>query len=355
MADDSSGDKTEQATPKRLQEAREKGTVAKSTELNSAVVLLFGLTFLYATASKMWYELMKGMRVSFLHINTAEISMEAIRPYFFTGSLFLAKIIGPFLGFVAILGLTSNILQIGFLLTTKPLEPNLSKLNPLSGIKNLVSVKGIAEAFKSIFKIVLVTIASYLIIKSDIDKIFTCADYSSGAIIVFLGKEMFKLGIIISAILFIMAIIDYAFQRWNHMRSMRMTKQEIKEERKNIDGNPLIKSRIKSLQREMARRRMMDEVPKSTVVITNPTYIAIALLYEEDMSAPKVVAKGKRAIAERIKETAKKNDVPIVEDKPLARSLYDIVEPGDEIPSEYFAAVAEILAYIYNLKNRKVA
>ena len=355
MPESSSEDKTEQPTQKRLSDARAKGSVAKSTELNSAIILLLGMSFFYLTALRFWHLLMHGMKTTFLHINTEQVSMEAIRPHYMIGLVFIAKIVWPFFAFIAFIGVFANILQVGFLFTTQPLEPNLSKLNPISGLKNLVSVKGLAEAIKGFFKVFIVMFVAYLIIKADLPKIFSAADCSVGQSVVLLGKEMYKIGIIISILILVMAGFDYAFQRWNYMKSMRMTKQEIKEERKQLEGDPLIKSRIKSLQREMARRRMMDEVPKATVVVTNPTFIAIALQYEPDeMNAPKVVAKGKRIIAERIKKIARENDIPIVEDKPLARSLYEVVEPGDEVPPDYFAAVAEILAYVYKLR-RKVA
>lgn len=356
MPEDSFEEKTEQPTPKRLRESREKGSVAKSAELNSAVILILGISFLYFGASHFGGNLMKGMQNTFLHIGEITASLDSVEVYYKLGLLFTAKVVGPFLLFILVLGLGVNVLQIGFLLTARPLEPDFTKLSPLKGIKNLVSVKGLVEGIKGIFKVAVVILIAYVVIKKDLPAIFAAADRTVGQIVTMLGQEMYRLAIIISVILLAMAFLDYVFQRWNHIRNLRMTKQEIKEERKQLEGDPMIKARIKSLQREMARRRMMDEVPQATVVVTNPTFIAIALQYEAaEMSAPKVVAKGKRLIAERIKKIATENGIPIVEDKPLARSLFDAANVGEEIPPAFFAAVAEILAYVFRLKNQKAA
>lgn len=356
MPEESFEEKTEQPTPKRLREARERGSVAKSTELNSAVMLLLGLSFLYFMGPKIGDMLMSGTRTVFMHIGNVDASVDQVGTYYTNGLDFVGKLLGPFFVFLVFIGLGVNVLQIGFLLTARPLEPDLGKLSPIKGFKQLFSLKGFVEGAKGTFKVILVFGVAFVVVKMDLRDIFAANDKSIGQITIFLAKEMYKLGLIASLILLVMALFDYAFQRWNYHRSLKMTKQEVKEERKQLEGDPMVKARIKSLQREMARRRMMDEVPKATVVVTNPTFIAIALRYEaREMDTPQVVAKGKRLMAERIKKMAVEHGIPIVEDKPLARGLYDLVEPGDDIPPDYFPAVAEILAYVYKLQNRTAA
>lgn len=353
MPEESFEEKTEQPTPKKIRESREKGSVAKSTELNSAAILILGLSFLYFTGGSTWMSIMDATKVVYNQIGQVDASINNAGVYFKIGAEFVGTLLAPFLFFVLFIGVGINLLQIGFLFTTKPLEPDLTKLNPLSGVKNLVSLKGLMEGAKGFFKVGVVFTATYLVLKADIDEIFGIADCTVGQILIFITTKMFKLGMIVALILLAMALLDYAFQRWNHLRQLKMTKQEVKEERKQMEGDPQVKSRIKSLMREMARRRMMEEVPKATVVVTNPTFIAIALRYDaETMNTPTVVAKGKRVIAEKIKEIARENGVPIVEDKPLARSMYDVVEIGDEIPPDFFPAVAEILAYVYKLQKK---
>lgn len=355
MPEDSFEEKTEQPTPKRLSEARERGSVAKSMELNSSVLLMASATYLYFAGPALTHNLTELMRSWFMQTAAVRQTGVDLQGVYVAGLHFLARAIGPFLLFVTVLGLAVNIAQIGFLLTTKPLEPDLAKLSPLKGISNLVSIRGLVETVKGILKIVVVGIISYMVVKGDFNAILGCGDFSVGQMAVFTGTEMYKIVMILCLVLLAVAILDYLYQRWNHTRSLRMTKQEIKEERKQMEGDPMVKARIRSLQREMARRRMMDEVPKATVVVTNPTFIAIALRYDADMSAPKVVAKGKRAVAERIRETARAHGIPIVEDKPLARAMYDVVEPGAEVPQQFFSAVAEVLAYVYRLQKKQVA
>ncbi len=355
MADESFEEKTEAPTPKRLNEARQRGSVAKSMELNSAVLLLAGASFLYVTGPALFQNLLELIRSAFFQIATVRSSTLEINVVCLATMHFMWKAIGPFLLFITVLGVGINLAQIGLLFTMKPLEPDLGKLSPLRGIKNLVSLHGIVEAVKGIFKVCIVGFVAYIVIKGDLRPVLGTADFSVAQVAVFMGKEMYKLIMILCLVLLFLAVLDYAYQKWNYTRTMKMSKQEVKEERKQMEGDPMVKARIRSLQREMARRRMMEEVPKATVVVTNPTFIAIALRYDPEMNAPKVVAKGKRLLAERIREIARVNGIPIVEDKPLARAMYDVVEPGDEVPSQFFAAVAEVLAYVFRLQNRKVA
>jgi flagellar biosynthetic protein FlhB len=255
-----------------------------------------------------------------------------------------------------IVGIAANLLQVGFMFTLQPLAPKLEKLNLLSGAKRLLSLRSIVEMVKDIAKLLLIGAIAFFTIKGEFGKFLGLWDASPGGIWVFILMVSFKIVLRVALALLIISIIDFFYQRYEYEKQLKMTKQEVKEERKQMDGDPQIKSRVRSLQREMARRRMMQEVPKATVVVTNPTYIAIAIRYEpEAMQTPKVMAKGKRLMAGQIKKKAMELGIPIVEDKPLARAMYDKVEPGDDIPVEFFAAVAEVLAYVYRLKKKEAA
>jgi flagellar biosynthetic protein FlhB len=257
---------------------------------------------------------------------------------------------------IMIIGTVANLVQVGFRFTLQPLAPKMEKLNLLTGAKRLLSLRSIVEMVKDIAKLLLIGAIAFFTIKGEFGKFIGLWDVSPGALWVFLLSVSFDIVLRVSLVLLVISIIDFFYQRYEYEKQLKMTKQEVKEERKQMDGDPQIKSRVRSLQREMARRRMMQEVPKATVVVTNPTYIAIAIRYEPDaMQTPKVVAKGKRLMAEQIKKKALELSIPIVEDKPLARAMYDKVEPGDDIPMEFFAAVAEVLAYVYRLKKKEAA
>jgi flagellar biosynthetic protein FlhB len=217
-------------------------------------------------------------------------------------------------------------------------------------------MRSIVELVKNVIKLIIVSFVAYLTIKGQMREMLLLNSAPVGGLLLFVLKLSYTVIMRIVLVLIVLAILDYAYQRYEHEKNLKMTKQEVKDERKQLEGDPQVKSRIRRIQIEMARRRMMREVPKATVVVTNPTFIAIALRYEpEEMDTPVVVAKGKRLIAERIRQIAADAGVPIVEDKPLARAMYDKVEIGDRIPVEFFTAVAEILAYVYRLKNRTAA
>lgn len=356
MADDSAEEKTEAPSDKKRQDAREKGTVAKSTEINSVLVLLTGIFMIKLLGPWMWGELAAGTTDIFSSISTPELTDAGVIRFVYKALILLAKVALPIAGSIMIVGVIANVAQIGFLFTLKPLVPNFEKINPISGFGRLFSLRSLFEAAKNIAKLTVIAIVAYLTLKGEFHKMVQLADMSVGAIWLFMLTVAFKVMLRIAMVLLIIAILDYAYQRYDHEKRLKMSHQELKEERKQLDGDPQIKSRIRSLQREMARRRMMEQVPKATVVVTNPTYIAIALRYEPGESdAPVVVAKGKRVLAERIKTVAREHGVPIVENKPLARAMYDKVEPGQPIPVDFFTAIAEIMAYVYRLKNRSVA
>ncbi|MBN1127341.1 MAG: flagellar biosynthesis protein FlhB [Chitinispirillaceae bacterium] len=356
MADESKDDKTETATPKRRQESREKGSVAKSTEINSVIVLLTGLLMLKFFGNWMLERMGSCMIETFRSIATFELSAQQLVALMTDVSIQSILMILPVCVAIMLFGLIANIVQIGFLFTAKPITPDLKKINPISGFARLFSMKTVVETIKNILKLFIIGLVAYLTIKAEFDKIMLLSDAGIGFIISFTMSTAFQIILRVALVLVIIAILDLAYQRYDHEKQMRMTKQEVKDEHKQMEGDPKVKSRIKSLQREMARRRMMQEVPKATVVVTNPTYIAIALRYEPSQNdAPVVVAKGKRLIAEKIRQIAVENGIPIIEDKPLARGMYDKIDVGSPIPAEFFTAVAEIMAYVYRLKHRKAA
>jgi len=356
VAEESSDEKTEAPSEKKRQDAREKGTVAKSTEINSVIVMLAGLFMLKLCGRWIFDEVALGTEKFIMSIGDVSMSTQRFIEYMREAMLLFGKTVLPVAGVIMIMGVTANVGQIGFLFTMKPLMPDIQKINPITGFGRLFSIKSLFETAKNIAKLVVIGFVAYLTLKSEFGRMLHLADASVATIWLFLLSVGYNVLLRIALVLLIIAVLDFAYQRYDHEKKLRMSHQELKEERKQLEGDPQIKSRIRSLQREMARRRMMEQVPKATVVVTNPTYIAIALQYEQGKhDAPVVLAKGKRHIAERIKALAGANGIPIVENKPLARAMYDKIEVGFPIPMEFFTAVAEIMAYVYRLKNRSAA
>ncbi|HVZ81917.1 MAG TPA: flagellar biosynthesis protein FlhB [bacterium] len=349
MADPS---KTEKATPRRLQEAREKGQVARSVEVNSALVLL-GALFAFRFAGPYMIESM-GRLSSFCYRNL-DVSFDMENVYamvlFYMTEVF--KIIAPVLGVVLVVGLLSNYLQVGVLFTMKPLVPKFTNINPVTGFQKLFSRRSLVEFIKSLMKLFLVGIIAFFGMKEALAQLVPTMDMQGSESLKFVGK--LTLGILdwIIFAFVILALMDYFYQRWEYQDGLKMTKQEIKDEFKQSEGDPMIKARIRQIQREMARRRMFESIPKADVVITNPTHVAVALQYKDGMQAPMVLAKGERVIAERIKEMARKHGVPIVENPPLARAILKQCPVGAPISSDLFGAVAEVLAFVYRLNQKR--
>ncbi|KPK96091.1 hypothetical protein AMJ80_02025 [bacterium SM23_31] len=350
-------ERTEPATPKRREDARKKGTVAKSIEVSSSAIILVSMLFFFFVAAYMVNAMTYYSRVAFENIDSVSLNADNMQAYVQLAGYVFIKIILPFIVTIMAIGLAINYLQVGPLFTLEPLKPKYSKIDPIAGMKRvLFSRKALFEFVKNIFKITLVGVVAYYSIKGEVEDYVPLIDQSAAQLLVFAGKAAFILGIKITLALVFISILDFIFQKFEYERSIRMTKQEIKEEYKQLEGDPHIKARIRSIQREMARRRMMEEVPGSDVVITNPVEVAVALKYVPgEMEAPKVIAKGRKKIAEKIKEIAIEHDIPIVEDKPLAWALYKAVNIGDFIPESLFQAVAGVLAYVYRLKNKKLA
>lgn len=348
--------KTEPATPRRREEVRKRGQVAKSIEINSAFVLLFLLLFLRIFGSKI-FEIFNFISVySFTYAPRINLTFDYFQTYFLFIMGILARLILPIFLISLLVGILVNLFQVGFVVSGTPLTPDFNKINPVAGFVRIFSTRGAVELLKSFIKIAIVGYIAYTTIKSEIHifPLMATMEIKQSSLIIL--KITYNLAIKITIVLIILAILDYLYQRYEFERSIRMSRQEIKEEYKQLEGDPHIRARIRQRQREIARRRMMMEVPRADVVITNPVHIAVAIRYDrKEMNAPKVIAKGQRLIAERIKEIAKQHNIPIIEDPPLAQRLYKMVNIGQEIPTVLYKAVAEILAFVYSLKRKKIA
>ena len=347
------GEKTEKATPKKRQDERKKGKVAKSQDVNTAILLLFSFSILFIFGGMMKNSMTTLYRQTFTEFINWDLTENSVHQIFTGASLEVAKMLAPIVLIVIVAGLASNFMQIGFMFTTEPLKFDLKKIDPIQGAKRIFSIRALVELLKSLLKITLIAVVTFAIIWIYKDQMMMMAFKDIEGSLSFFGKTTIIMGISATLVLLFLAIFDYAYQRYDFEKNMRMSKQDIKDEHKNIEGDPLIKSKIKEKQRQMAMRRMMSEVPSADVVITNPTHYAIAIKYDEDKAiAPYIVAKGTDQIAFKIKEIAKKHDVVTVENRPLARSLYSETEIGDLIPEEFFKAIAEILAYVYRLNKQ---
>jgi len=345
-------ERTEKATPRRRRESRKKGHVARSMEINTVLILLAGLISLWLFGPLVYRQLVDLVVGTFTGSHGIEVDESSIYPYMLSWLARFLRIIAPILLILAFTGLLSNFLQVGITLTGEPLIPKLSKISPISGFKRLFSKRSLEELFKGIVKLSIIGYISYVTIKGEIPAYLSLADRDIADMLSFTGRMTLRLGFRLALALLVLALFDYAFQKWEYEKAIRMTKQEVKEELKDIEGDPLIRSRVRSVQREMARKRMMQRVPEADVVITNPIRLAVALRYKvESMKAPVVIAKGQRLIAERIIAIARECGVPVVENVPLAQTLYRTVEIGMEIPEELYRVVAEILAYIFHLKK----
>jgi flagellar biosynthetic protein FlhB len=354
MAESTGQERTERATGKRRMEARKRGQVALSREVPSALILIAVLGVFYFAGSGVFDDLMRLFSRFFGQLHTARIrtisdASALAAALFQDGFWLLAPMVLPLL----VAGLAGNVLQVGFEFHVEPLSPKLSKLNPLAGAKRILSLRGLVEMAKSILKIGFVALIAWSVVSGYLTEFPTLVRRDIGSIWEFTHTVAFRIIFYVCLAMIVLAALDYGYQRWQHEKSLRMTKQEVKDERKQAEGDPQVKSRIRSLQRQAAYRRMMAEVPKADVVITNPTHLAVALRFDPaEMAAPRVVAKGADHLAERIRDIARAHDVPLVENKPLAQALYKLAEPGDAIPVDLYRAVAEVLAYVYRLKGR---
>jgi flagellar biosynthetic protein FlhB len=352
---DQDGDKTQDPTPHRRQEAREKGQIAKSQDLASAVLLLAGLSLILMMGNRIvdfFGELSRRQwgGEAWLSADVSFVANQAMRLMIELGMTVL-----PLFGVIMLAGVIVNLMQVGFLFLPDKLMPDITRLDPLKGFGRIFSLSNFVHLFFGIVKLILIGSVAYICVSNQKDEILGLTSLEVPQIAAFFPQSLLWISIKIASALVILALLDYGFQWWKHEQDLKMTTQEIREEMKNLEGNPEVISRRKQVQRQLAMNRMASEIPKADVVITNPTELAVAIQYDpEKMAAPIVVAKGAGEVAKRIRKIALENDVPIVEKKPLAQALYRDVEIGKAIPSEKYAAVAEVLAYVYQLKGKAI-
>jgi flagellar biosynthetic protein FlhB len=346
-------EKTEKATGKKRADARRKGQVAISREVSSVTILLTSLGIFYFAGSWMFWNMSELITGIYQNIGTLTITSLTDASAFSLEIFYkLMTILLPFLLPIAIAGFIANVMQIGFQISSEAIALKLNKLNPVSGMKRFVSLKSLVELGKSIIKVLFIGGIAYLMVKGDLKEFPYLVQQEVGQIIVFIAKVSLKLCFFVCLAMIVLAALDYIYQRWQYEQDLKMTKQEVKDEFKQTHGDPKVKARIRGIQLEMARRRMMEAVPEADVVITNPTRLAIALKFDaRQMIAPRVLAKGAGFVAQRIREIAEENQIPIIEEKALAQALFKMVEIGDYIPVQLYRAVAEVLAYVYRLKG----
>jgi flagellar biosynthetic protein FlhB len=351
MAEESDLEKTEPASPRRLEKAREEGNVARSRELVTFVLLATAVAGLWAMAGPLGshfratlghglrFERAAAFDSSFMLTQAGLLAMQAL------------VAMAPLMGMLVLAALVAPLMLGGWLFSTQAIGPKFDKLDPIAGIKRLFSTQSLAELFKALAKSLLIGGVAWVVIMDGMDEVNALMAQSERAalpqMILLVARNC---ALIISALLLI-ALVDVPWQLWSYYRKLRMSREDLRQEHKESEGDPHIKAQIRRQQQQMARRRMMSEVPKADIVVTNPTHFAVALKYVDSMRAPRVVAKGTDGVAERIREIAKENKVAILEAPPLTRSLYKYTRLGDEIPAGLYTAVAEVLAWVYQLKR----
>ena len=346
------GEKTEEPTAKTRADARKKGQVGRSQELNTAFVLLVGFFSLKFLWDSIYLSIASYTTYVFSNLNQ-RVDTENIIHIFIGIIVVLAKTAFPIMFAIMLIGLAINFFQVGLNFNTESIEFKLDKLNPINGFGRIFSKRSLVELAKSFFKILVIGFFLYRFIHEQILAMPQFMFFDLTTSLALVAEIIFQMAFIVIGVIMIMALMDYGYQKWQTTQDLKMTKQEVKDEMKQSEGDPQIKGKIRQKQRQMAMARMMKEVPKADVIVTNPTHYAIALSYQQGMSAPLVVAKGQDLVAQRIKEIAREARVPIVENKPLARAIYAAVQIGDAIPQELYQAVAEVLAYVYRLKNTR--
>lgn len=348
-------EKTEKPTPKKKRDAREKGNVLQSREINSALVLLAVFIVINIFAAFIGLILKKStlhIYREYLSVNYM-FSIKNLQSIIITVMINFFIIIAPIALTSLVVGVASSYAQVGTLFTTKPLNIDINKLNPIEGFKKMFSMKSLVELVKAFIRILIVGYISYSYIKNQVNFILNSISMDIVKILDLILKMSVNIGIRLGIALAVIAVLDYFYQRYEYNKNLMMSKEEIKEEFKQTEGDPKIKSKIREKQRAISMRRMMQDVPKADVIITNPTHFAVAIEYKpEDFDAPRLIAKGKDLIAENIKKVAKENNITIVENKPLARALYSNIEIGHFVPPELYQAVAEVLAYVYRINNK---
>jgi flagellar biosynthetic protein FlhB len=352
MAEERYDERTEPATPRRREEARERGHVARSADLSSAVILLAAVLALQFFGKRLVDSLFGATTSVLEHLAQADGTRENLVLQF--GGAFTAALLGflPFVLFIVVAAIGINLAQVGFLFVTEPLAPNLDRLDPIAGLGRMFSSRSVARLSAGLLKLAAVGLVVFMTLWSERSRLVGLMGHAFEDIVSYGTGIMLTLALRAVLALLVLALLEYGYQKWQYERDLRMSKQEVREELKRFEGDPKIRERRRAIQRQLAMQRMMQKVPKATVVITNPTHLAVAVEYrKEDMEAPVVIAKGAEHLARRIREIALDHGVPVVERRELAQALYRGVEVGQSIPVELYQAVAEILAYVYRLKG----
>jgi len=349
-----SGEKSQDATPHRKEQARGQGQVAYSQDLGSAALLIAGVLLLQSyggavinTAGTFMYHQLST--VGPLTTNSSDLLAQSQKLINMLGKAML-----PIVGLLALAGVFSSVFQIGFLFVPERLMPDIKRLNPLSGLGRILSLSGAMKLGFGMFKVTIVATVASVVLYLHHEEVMYSSELSANELAPFMINLALTTALWVGIALFALALLDFAYQRWKHEQDLRMTRQEVVEEMKNMQGDPQVMARRRAVQRQMALNRMGDKVPQADVIVTNPTELAIAIQYNpEEMAAPIVVAKGAGVLAQRIRRLALEHNIPVVERKPLAQLLYKEVEPGHPVPDGSYAAVAEVLAYVYQLKGKK--
>ncbi len=353
MAEDTAGgERTEAPSAKRRADFRNKGQVAQSREVQTAAMFTILLLFWFFYASFFWDTLQEILTSIWNNCGEYDLTGPSLMQLLYYLLKNLGLILAPLFLVALVVGFLSTFLQVGWLFTTQPLTPDLKKLDPIKGMARFVSKRSMVEVVKSLLKVLLIGWVAYKTVEGEFDDALLLGEMPIAQIVHFLGRTASLVMAKTAAIMIFLAALDFGFVRWEMEQKMKMTKQEQKEEMKETEGDPHLKSKIRSIQQQMARSRMMAAVPEADVIITNPTRIAVAVKYDPaKMEAPIILAKGQDYIAKKIRESAREHDIPLVENPPVARLLHQKVEVGQTIPDELFKAVAEILAYVYSLKG----
>ncbi len=351
---DDLGERTEAPTPKALATAREKGQVPKSQDLSGAVLMLGGVIALMVLApmiGEMFERILRTMLDG--DISVDQLSTASIKATSMLAMYEVFRVMLPVLLIVMVVAYASQFMQVGFLISADPIMPKFSKLSPIGGIKRIYGKKGLAKAIINTLKLTLLIIVSILVIRSQIDTISTLPMLTALMATTAILRMVVMIAFILIVILLMLAVIDYIFQRWQHMQENKMTKQQVKDERRTMEGDPQLKGKRMQMAREIIMQQMAHQVPQADVIVTNPTHFSVAIKYDsEGMGAPKVTVKGADLMAFRIRQIARNHNIPIVERPPLARALYWGVKAGQEISAEHYEAVAELLAYVYRLGGK---
>ncbi|HOJ33949.1 MAG TPA: flagellar biosynthesis protein FlhB [Candidatus Hydrogenedentes bacterium] len=354
MPEESGGERTLPASPLKRQRARERGTVAKSQDLVAAGSMLFGLLTLWFFGSTMFAHMVEAMRYFLAHASDIDITTTTAPYTAIQSLLYFGGIMAPVFILLTVAGLAMNYAQVGFLFAPEAIAPKFERLNPFEGFRKFFSLRAFVELIKSVLKLAIISYVVYITVRGRWENLFLLSHMSPVGVVYGVGEITALLWFRIMLVMVAIGLLDYLFQRWQYEQDLRMTVQEAREELKELEGDPRIRQRVRQIQRQMAMQRMMAEVPKADVVITNPTTYAVALRYAMDsMDAPVVVAKGARILADRIRRIATEHDVPIVEKPELARTLYRTVEVSHAIPESLYRAVAEILSFVYAIDQRE--